>query len=106
MELDIAHLEEVWTADGRKLGLAEQLYHRLGPADLGLQLYASYLQVDNFDFGSAYFVPTEFIAGRDPESGRIELTATAREVEARTWTRMPDFVAHGSAQVESLPARS
>jgi hypothetical protein len=52
----------------------------------------------------ATYVPLDFIAGRDPD-GRVTLTVTMKQVEDRTWTRVPDFVVHGEARHEGLPEK-
>jgi hypothetical protein len=86
--------EEVWTRDGVRLGAARRWHYRpeeqISPAEL---LFASYLEVENFELGDVFFVPDVYLTGRDESSGRLLLDATMREVERRTWTRMPDFAA-------------
>ncbi|MCI0394894.1 MAG: hypothetical protein L0332_17090 [Chloroflexi bacterium] len=104
MELDIKRLEEVWTADNKKLGLAQSLFHRLGGVDPELGFYDTYLEVENFEYGDDYYVPTDFIKGRDPKTGRVMLSISLQKVMERTWSRLPDFVAHGQARKELLPA--
>ena len=64
--------------------------------------YASYLEVESFEYGATYFVPTDFIAPREPESGRVTLTVTLQEVMEHTWFVMPDFILHGEARKETL----
>ncbi|NIT55781.1 MAG: hypothetical protein GWN00_05955, partial [Aliifodinibius sp.] len=71
MELTISKLEEVWTADDKKLGVANAIYHRLEGINPELKYYASYLHVQNFDYGDDYYIPTDFIEGRDEETGRL-----------------------------------
>lgn len=51
MELEIKKLDEVWTADSQKLGLAQYLFHRTKEIDPDLQYYASYLEVEDYQFG-------------------------------------------------------
>jgi hypothetical protein len=97
--------DEVWTADNIRLGVAHQLVHRTGDINPQLQLYATYLRVKNFELGQGYYVPTDFIAGRDPATGQIRLTLPFKTVTARTWTRMPQFVLSGLARMEELPER-
>ncbi|MGD2050314.1 MAG: hypothetical protein PVH03_12495 [Chloroflexota bacterium] len=103
MEDSINKLEEIWTAEDKKLGLAKYLYHRQSEINPKLQLYARYLEVENFEYGDDYYVPTDFIEGRDPESGKIRLSLSFDEVMKRTWFRMPDFIAHGDCRREELP---
>ncbi len=67
MDLDIKKLDEVWTADAKKLGLAQQLFHRQDEVNPDLQLYASYLEVENFEYGEVFYVPTDFVADRAAE---------------------------------------
>lgn len=102
MEVDIKKLDEVWTADDKKLGLATAVYHRKEGVDPQLKFYASYLYVESFDYGDEYYVPTEFIASRDPQTGRVKLSVKLQKVLEYTWSRMPDFVAAGKARQESL----
>jgi hypothetical protein len=102
MAIEIRKLDEVWTADDVRLGLAHQLFHRSGDPSPQLRLYATYLQVKNFDFGDAYYVPTDYIAGRDPLTGSVRLTIPFRTVLTETWTRMPQFVLAGLVQREEL----
>lgn len=102
MEQNIKKLEEIWTADKQKLGRAQQLFHRTDDINPSLQLYASYLEIEDYDLGLVYFVPTDFILDRDEASGKIQLNATKKQVMERTWFRMPDFVAHGKARKEPL----
>jgi len=95
--------DEVWTADNQMLGTIFALYHRptgeVNPKEL---LYASYLAVENETYGDNYFVPADFIAGRDELSGHIVLQVTMKVVRERTWTRKPAFVAHGQGMAETL----
>lgn len=104
MELNINKFEEMWTADGKKLGLARYVFHREDEINPDLQLYASYLEVQDFEYGEAFYIPTDFIADRDSETGKISLTVNYDEAMKRTWFRMPDFVAHGESRKEELPS--
>ena len=104
MELSINKFEEIWTADDKKLGLAQYIFHRQDEINPDLQLYASYLEVENFEYGEAFFVPLDFISDRDPDSGKISLTVSYDEAMKRTWFRMPDFVIHGESPKEELPS--
>jgi hypothetical protein len=102
MELTISKLEEVWTADEKKLGVANAIYHRLEGVNPELKYYASYLHVQNFDYGDDYYIPTDFIVGRDEETGRLSLNRKFQEVLENTWTRMPEFVLQGNGRIEKL----
>lgn len=104
MEIDIKKLDEVWTSDDKMLGLAQQMFHRIDEVNPDLRLYASYLEVENFDYGEVFYVPTDFIEERELESGRTLLSVTHSQVMNNTWFRMPDFVAHGQDRKETLPA--
>lgn len=107
MALALTRLDEVWTRDGQRLGQARLLYHRTAaaePADPDLKLYPTYLYVVSLEIGDDYYIPTEFIAGHDPVSKRVTLTAPMADVLEETWTRIPDFVARGEAREEALPA--
>ena len=103
MKLKINKLEEVWTADNKRLGLAERVYHRDEGANPELELYESYLEIENFDLGSNFYVPFDFISDHDEEFRGIKLTVTFNDVQKKTWSRMPHFIAHGEARTEELP---
>jgi hypothetical protein len=102
MELKINKLDEVWTADGKKLGLAQRLFHRLDDINPDLQLYASYLVVENYEYGEVFYIPTDFIVDSQEESERLTLLVTRDRILQRTWFRMPNFVANDQARKESL----
>lgn len=102
MDLGIKKLDEVWTKDEKKLGLAQELYHRLDGINPDLLYYASYLEVESFEYGITYFVPTDFIAPRDAEGERVMLTVSLEKVMKRTWFVMPDFIVRGEARKEAL----
>lgn len=102
MEIKVKKLDEVWTADGKKLGLAQQLFHRLDEINPDLQLYASYLEVENYDYGEVFYIPTDFIDESPGESNRLTLTLTRDKILQRTWFRMPNFVASNQARRELL----
>ena len=101
-QLQLYKFDEIWTRDGYLLGEAYNLCHRTQDIDPVLQLYATYLYVVSFDIGDDYYVPLDFIAGREPD-GRVTLAVTMKQVQNRTWTRIPDFVARGQARHEALP---
>ncbi len=102
MDFTINELEDVWTADDKKLGVANAVYHRLEGVDPELQYYASYLYVQNFDYGDDYYIPTDFIKGREGNTGALFLKTTFKEVLENTWTRMPEFILHGYGRIEKL----
>lgn len=102
MEPGIRMLEKVWTADGLMLGLTQRLFHRATGVDPELQYYASYVEVENYELGSTYFVPLDFFEGRDPESGDLNLSVTFQVVLERTWARLPTFIARGEGTPEPL----
>ena len=104
MDHDIKKFDEVWTVDEKKLGLAQKMFHRQSEVNPDLQLYATYLAVDNFEYGEGFYIPTDFITGRDPETGHLLLSVTTNQVMNQTWFRMPDFVAHKLYDQELLPA--
>jgi hypothetical protein len=59
----------------------------------------------SFELGDDFYVPTDFVAGRDPQTGHITLTVTEKKVANKTWTRLPDFILHGEARQEELAER-
>ncbi len=99
----IKPMDEVWTLDGRKLGVARRWHFRpedeVSPAEL---LYAAYLEVKNFDLGDVVYVPDIFLIESDGDGSQVLVDATARQVMQWTWTRTPDFVARGDSQVIPL----
>lgn len=105
MEANIAHLDEIWTADDKRLGLAIRYVHRKSGVDPTLRLYATYLVVENYELGVTYYIPTEYIANLKPESGKVSLSVTMKEVMKQLCFRMPTFIARGEGQVEALPTR-
>jgi hypothetical protein len=105
MNLHIRMLEKVWTADGEMLGLAQRLFHRQSGVNAMLLQYESYLEIGNYELGTAYFVPMDYIEDRDPLTGELALSVSFKNVQERTWSRMPTFVARGEGTEEPLPTR-
>lgn len=103
MVSDIRKQDEVWTADGKKLGTARQLFHRTEGANPELRLYEAYLEVEDFDYGANFYVPTDFITERQAETGHLLLSKKRDEAMELTWFRMPEFVAQGRSRKEALP---
>lgn len=96
-------LDKVWTSDRKMLGLGQRLFHRVEGVNPDLLLYESYLEVENYELGATYFVPTDFIDERQTEHGGLRLRSSFREVQERTWARMPTFIARGEGIEETLP---
>ena len=105
MEITLKRRDRVVTADGYQLGLARNLHHR-PEADVNVveQLYPIYLKVENFELGDDFFVPLEYIEGRDADTGDINVDATMKQVLQYTWSRMPEFVALMRGRKEPLPS--
>lgn len=103
MGIEIKKLDEVWTADEQKLGIAQSLFHRTDDADPALQLYETYLEVGDFNFGESFYVPIDFIANRQADAKRVELSKKRDEAMQLTWFRMPNFIAQGHYRKEALP---
>ncbi|HEX6385635.1 MAG TPA: hypothetical protein VF177_13270 [Anaerolineae bacterium] len=101
----IKKLDQVYTKDNVHLGKAHCLYHRTTEIRPEWGYYATYVYMVSFQLGDDYYVPTDFIAGRDPHNGHIILTVTEKKVANNTWTRLPDFVARGDASKEELAER-
>mgnify|MGYP001820638850 CR=1 FL=1 len=101
MDLNIHFQDEVWSKDDLKLGLAARLYHRQEGVEPGVKYYDSYLQVDDFELGLDYYIPTDFIAPIDEEHPET-LSTTRKQVMHNTWDRMPNFVAAGEAEEVNL----
>jgi hypothetical protein len=94
--------DQVFTKDNLLLGRAQRLFHRVEDVRPGWKHYETYLLVESFTQGNSFYVPTDFISDRDPQSGDIRLTVTAGIVENNTWPRRPDFILHGEARQEEL----
>ncbi|MFW5940691.1 MAG: hypothetical protein ACOCXI_02740 [Chloroflexota bacterium] len=95
MTITIHKMDEVWTADDFKLGVAHCLYYR--PEDQvrpGELLYAAYLEVINYELGDDYYVPLDYIERVNGAESRLQLTVPLKTVMDRTWSRVPDFVAN------------
>jgi hypothetical protein len=103
MGIEIKKSDEVWTADGKKLGIVRHLFHRTGEVNPALKLYATYLGVEDFDYGEHFYVPTEFVADRQAEARRIDLSKKRDDAMQLTWFRLPDFIAQGKYREEALP---
>ncbi|HSM55886.1 MAG TPA: hypothetical protein VK879_07000 [Candidatus Sulfomarinibacteraceae bacterium] len=103
--MEINKLDQVYTKDHHHLGVAHRLYHRTHDVRPGWKHYATYMLVQSFVQGDDFYVPTDFVAGRDSQTGHIVLTVTEKDVETKTWTRLPDFVLHGEASSEELADR-
>ena len=104
MDMEITKLAEVRTADDKKLGLTQALYHRQAEIDPKLQFYATYLEVENYEFGEVYYVPTDFIVQETIGDDKIRLQTTFDQVQQKTWFRLPDFIARGEGRKEELPS--
>jgi len=100
---EIRKQDEVWTADDQRLGKAQLLFHRTNEVNPALRLYATYLEVEDFDYGENFYVPTDFIVERQADTGRLTLNKKRDDAMQLTWFRMPDFVAHGQSRKEELP---
>jgi len=102
--MGIRKFDQVYTKDNRHLGVAHRLYHRLNDVRPEWEYYATYMLVESFKLGDDFYVPTDFVAGRNPQTGHIMLTVTENKVETNTWTRQPDFILRGEAGLEELVA--
>ena len=96
-------LDAIWTSDDQKLGLAQRLFHRLEDAEPENLLFETYLEIENYDLGSNYFVPTDFIDVSEGTEAELVVNKTFQEIQELTWFRMPAFVAAGKGREESLP---
>lgn len=100
--MDIEKLDQVCTRDRQHLGVVPRLYHRTNDVQLGWQHYATSILVQSFAQDDDFYSPTDFVTGRDPQTGHITLTVTEKNVEKKTWTRLPEFVLHGGAASKEL----
>lgn len=102
MEVVIGKLDEIWTVDDKKLGLAQHLYIREEGIDPDLQYYESYIEVENYDIGEVFYVPLDFVDRRSDADKRVYLNVAFSVALEQTWTRMPHFVALGEGRKEEL----
>lgn len=103
MEIEVKSRDEVWTTDEQRLGSARALFHRTKDINPALRLFATYLEVEDLDYGETFYVPTDFIVERQEDGGRITLSKKRDDAMQLTWFRMPDFVARGEYRKEELP---
>ena len=93
---------KVITSDDTYLGEVVHLRLRMGEADVDLKLYAAYLDVTRLEIGARYYVPTDFVAGYEPEEERVVLSVPFSVVQDESWDRQPQFIAGHLDQVEAL----
>lgn len=103
-EKELKKYADVYTADGQHLGVTMRYHHR-PPEEVDplLRLYPTYLEVQSVEMGGPVYIPTVFIAGYDPATQRLTVTATMSEAEEALWNRKPDFIARGWTVREELP---
>jgi hypothetical protein len=103
VEFTINEFDEVWTSDAFKLGDARCWHDRAEEeVNPGEQLYARYLEVENFELGDSFYVPAEYLLGYDEAGEKVLLDASLKVVMSRTWTRTPDFVARKQGRIVPL----
>jgi hypothetical protein len=102
-ELFVKKLDAIWTSDGKKLGLAQRLFYRTEGVEPKQLLFEVYLEIENFELGSNYFVPTDFIVEKEDGVGDPVVSKSFQEIQELTWFRMPAFVAAGEGREEALP---
>ena len=96
--------DEVWSADGQKLGVARSLHHRPEEqVDVDARLYPVYLEVESFEMGDDFFIPVHYLEARDSDNEQVIVGLKLKEIMNRTLSRMPDFVAKMEGRVEKLP---
>lgn len=103
MDITINYHDEVWSFDDKKLGVATLIHHRLEGVDPAVKMYEAYLEVEDFNLGMSYYIPTEFIAEKDEESGRVYVDRRHKEILDNIWYRRPRFVANGTGRAAELP---
>lgn len=100
MARHLERLAEIWSRDGIMLGLTQRRFRRIEGVNPGLLLYEHYVEVENYELGTVYFVPTDFIDDQISERDKAFLTVPYAEVLKRTWDRMPTFIARGESVIE------
>lgn len=100
MELAITFHEPVSSKDGQALGVAQRLYHSTDDQDkLETQPYERHLKLFDFNTGDDLYIPVEYLARA--ADGALIVDLTFRDVQDRTLSRQPRYVAYHA--YEELP---
>lgn len=95
---------EVYTADGKRIGVAMRFVHRpILEVDIELKLYRTYLIVQSIRLGGTVFLPTVFIDSYDAGANRLTMSVDGDTIQEETWNREPQFAAVGLGVYEELP---
>lgn len=105
MKIDLKQSDEIWTQDGHRLGHPHRIYHRMDEINPALELYPAYVHVLSFDLGDDFYIPTDFLNGRNADSGHVLLSVPMETVLKNSWDRLPDFVIQKVARPEELPGK-
>ena len=101
----LKRFSEVFTSDGERLGVSLRFIHRpIEDVNVEQKLYRSYLVVQSLPHGGPVYVPTVFVEGHDPVTGRVTLAVDLNTVMNEVWNRELDFAARGQAVPEELPS--
>ena len=101
----LKRFSEVFTSDGERLGVCLRFIHRpIEDVNVEQKLYRSYLVVQSLTHGGPVYVPTVFVEGHDPVTGRVTLAVDLNTVMNEVWNRELDFAARGQAVPEELPS--
>ena len=100
----LKRFSEVFTVDGERLGVSLRFIHRpIEDVNVEQKLFRSYLVVQSLPPAGPVYVPTVYVEGHDPATGRVTLAVDMNTVMNEVWNREPDFAAHGQAVAEELP---
>lgn len=95
--------DTVFTSDEQCLGHVVRLYNRpIADVNPAQKLFAHYLLVSNLEIGDSFYIPTDYVTGRDDKEKQIALSLSMKEVAHETLTREPEFVAIGQAEKVNL----
>lgn len=103
MQIDVKFHDEVVTADNDRLGVAQRLYHYSGEDFLETQGFRDFLKVFDFETGDDFYIPTDFLVGRDAAKRAVQLSLTSYDVQQRTFSRKPRAIAYAVAESIELP---
>lgn len=102
MSVTIRYHDKVETADGRSLGVAQRIYHYDGDDYLEMDGFRHYLKTFDFESGDDFYIPLEYVAGRDDATGTVTLSIKFRVIQTKTFSRAPRAIAYRIAQAEDL----
>lgn len=90
MDLEIRKRDQVYLADGQRLGQAMNMIQPT--AGSGAYPYRHFLMIVNNQTGRDYYIPTKYIDQEASEEGRIQLSVSKWDFLRRELMIKPPFV--------------